>query len=204
MMTRRTPPPPPSRRPPPRLNRRRSAVTTAVPRRSRAATRAAHPARTPATSPDTTATTGATDQMAAKTADPSDFLSKVEAVARAQGRYSVQAYLFVFEALEFTLNRVGQRRHITGQELLSGLREFALNNFGRLGRAVFNQWGITETRDFGRIVFALVEAGLMSKTATDSLDDFADGFDFAQVFEDKYTPSSLHVTPPRRGKRKKA
>jgi len=126
-----------------------------------------------------------------KSADAADFLDKVRAVVKNQGRYSIDAYLFVFEALEFTIKRIGQRRHVTGQELLKGIRDFALLNFGAMGRTVFNQWGVRETKDFGRIVFALVEAGLMSKTDADSLDDFASGFDFAETFEAKYTPADI-------------
>jgi len=129
--------------------------------------------------------------MAGKTAGAEDFLEKVQAVARKEGRYSVQAYLFVFEALEYTLKRIGKRRHVTGQELLSGIREVALATFGGMGRAVFGQWGVTQSQDFGRIVFSLVEAGLMSKTDTDSLDDFSGGFDFVDTFEKHYTPPGI-------------
>jgi len=120
-----------------------------------------------------------------------DFVGKVQQVAKKEGRYAVEAYIFVFEALEFTLKRIGKRRHITGQELLQGIRDYALENFGAMGRMVFAQWGITKSSDFGRIVFALVEAELMSKTDTDSVDDFAKGFDFADVFEKGYVPAGI-------------
>jgi uncharacterized repeat protein (TIGR04138 family) len=89
------------------------------------------------------------------------------------------------------LNRAGKRRHVTGQELVSGIKDFALASFGAMGRSVFEQWGITDTKDFGRIVFSLVAASLMSKTETDKLEDFADGFDFGEVFEKRYTPSGI-------------
>jgi uncharacterized repeat protein (TIGR04138 family) len=72
-----------------------------------------------------------------------------------------------------------------------------------MGKAVFNQWGINETADFGRIVFSLVEAGLMSKTETDTVNDFANGFDFDDVFEKGYTPSDIDKTEkPGKGKGK--
>lgn len=118
----------------------------------------------------------------------SDFLENVRSVARKEGRYDVQAYLFIFEALEFTLKRIGQRRHVSGQELVVGVRDFAVANFGYMGKAVFNQWGVTATEDFGRMVFSLVEAGLMSKTETDTVADFAGGFDFDEVFVRGYVP----------------
>ncbi len=119
-----------------------------------------------------------------------EFLEKVKTVAAKEGRYTIDAHLFVFEALEYTLKSIGEHRHVSGQELLSGIRDYALGNFGAMGRMVFNQWGIHESLDFGRIVFALVEAGLMSKTENDSQDDFAKGFDFSEVFEAAYTPGT--------------
>lgn len=120
-----------------------------------------------------------------------DFVEDVHALAQEEGKYAVQAYFFVFEALEFTLKRLKKRRHVTGRELVSSIKEFALANFGAMGKVVFNQWGVKDTGDFGRIVFSLVDAGLMSKTEQDSLEDFADGFDFEQVFESSYTTSDL-------------
>jgi len=123
--------------------------------------------------------------------DSAAFMEKVRAVAKAEGRYDVEAYLFVFQALDFTLKRLGERRHVAGEELLEGIRDFALINFGAMGKSVFNQWGVAESMDFGRIVFALVEAELMSKTDRDSLADFSTGFDFAKTFLDDYVPSGL-------------
>jgi len=123
--------------------------------------------------------------------ESADFLEKVRAVAREQEKYDLQAYLFVFQALEFTLKRIGKRRHVSGAELLEGIRDFALLNFGAMGEAVFRQWGLESSMDFGRIVFALVEADLMSKTDTDDMSDFSGGFDFHKTFGEEYVPSGL-------------
>ena len=73
---------------------------------------------------------------------------------------------------------------MTGRRLLDGIRELALERFGLLARAVFERWGVRSTEDFGNIVFLLVENEQMSKTEEDSIDDFRDGYDFAQTFED--------------------
>lgn len=97
-------------------------------------------------------------------------------------RYPIQAYFFVFEALDFTIKKIGERRHITGKELLEGIKDYSLQEFGGLAKMVFNQWGIKKTEDFGEIVFSLVEAGLMSRTETDSREDFKDGYNFDEVF----------------------
>lgn len=120
-----------------------------------------------------------------------DFLQKVRRVAKEEGRYDLEAYLFVFQALEFTLKHLTERRHISGQELLEGIKEFALLNFGAMGKAVFRQWGVRKSVDFGRIVFSLVQAELMSKTEADEISDFAEGFDFDEVFCRKYVPAKL-------------
>ncbi len=121
----------------------------------------------------------------------SDFMQKVSALAAEEGRHDVQAYLFVFQALEHTLRRIGRRRHVTGQELLKGIKDLALANFGAMGKAVFNQWGVRDSTDFGHIVFSLVAAGLMSKTDTDDISDFSEGFDFDETFEVEYVPAGL-------------
>jgi uncharacterized repeat protein (TIGR04138 family) len=120
-----------------------------------------------------------------------DFVEKVRALAKKEGRYDFQAYLFVFQALEFTLKRIGKRRHVSGQELLEGIKDFALLNFGAMGKTVFDQWGVAESVDFGRIVFALVEDELMSKTETDDISDFAVGFDFEETFGKNYRPAGM-------------
>lgn len=124
-----------------------------------------------------------------------DFLEKVRGVAREVGRYDLQAYLFVFQALEFTLRRLDKRRHVAGHELLEGIRDFAVLNFGAMGKMVFNRWGVKESMDFGRIVFSLVSANLMSKTDTDSISDFEGGFDFEKTFGEDYVPAGLTREP---------
>ncbi len=121
----------------------------------------------------------------------SNFMERVRALARAEGKYHVEAYLFVFQALEFTLKRIGERRHVKGAELLEGIRDFAVMNFGAMGKTVFEEWGVKDSKDFGRIVFALVETELMSKTEGDRIEDFEGGFDFERTFWADYVPADL-------------
>lgn len=113
----------------------------------------------------------------------------IESVARDRGAYSPQAYFFVLEALNFTLEKLhkaGHAGHITGHQLLAGIREFGLKSFGFLGRAVFESWGLRSTSDFGDIVFDLVSVQLLSKQDTDTKADFEDGFDFCAAFEKRF------------------
>ena len=104
-------------------------------------------------------------------------------------RYRPDAYRFVFEALDFTLKSLDRDGgHVTGRELLEGIRDHALDEFGGLAGLVFDQWGVRSTSDFGEIVFNLVEAGLMGKTENDTREDFRDVYDFRSVFRVDASP----------------
>ncbi len=99
-------------------------------------------------------------------------------------RFAPEAYHFVFEALDYTLaHRGGGRRHVSGAEIMEGARQLALDKFGFLARAVFRQWGVTRTDDYGAIVFNLIGADLLQKTADDRLEDFSGLYDFSEAFD---------------------
>lgn len=110
------------------------------------------------------------------------------------GPYSIEAFAFVQDGLRYTVQRLSAEagnesldsRHVSGQELCIGLRSYALDQFGLLARTVLQSWGIYSTEDFGRIVFALVEAGLLRKSDDDSIEDFHLVFDF----EDSFSPEA--------------
>ncbi len=117
-------------------------------------------------------------------------------------RFHPDAYRFVFEALQHTQEKLKRPKprdpddedaHITGQELLEGIRELAVKRFGLLARTVFAQWSVRSTADFGRIVFELVERGEMRKTDRDTLSDFVDVFDFEDAFERGYPIDTTHA-----------
>lgn len=109
---------------------------------------------------------------------------RILGIARKHGRYAPDAYAFVFEALEHTLStRGGQRRHVSGPEIMEGARALALEVFGFLARDVFKRWGVTATDDFGEIVFHLIADDLLQKTADDRKEDFVGLFDFEQELD---------------------
>ncbi|MFH1231945.1 MAG: Minf_1886 family protein [Planctomycetota bacterium] len=107
----------------------------------------------------------------------------IDEILKNDSRYQREAYNFVFEALEYTLKQIGKHRHISGGELLDGIHNYALQQFGPLAKMVFNKWGVYRTDDFGEIVFNLVDAGLLGKTEDDSKDDFKDRYDFNEAFK---------------------
>ena len=118
----------------------------------------------------------------------------IEEVARQDGRYHAKALKFVFEGLAETIDRIRKEegitdvpRHITGQELAWGLSNIACKQWGRLAGMVLRQWGIKSTRDFGEIVYLMIEHEWMTRQDTDSIEDFNNVYDFDRVFEKEYT-----------------
>ena len=106
-------------------------------------------------------------------------------------KYPPGAFDFVRQGLDFTVRQVHgtssddepeKSRHIKGRQLCLGLRNYAIEEYGLLARTVLQHWGIHNCEDFGRIVFALVDAGLMLKTDDDTIKDFADVYDFKKAF----------------------
>jgi uncharacterized repeat protein (TIGR04138 family) len=102
------------------------------------------------------------------------------------GRYQERAYAFVLASLEEVVGRLPRRRHVSGEELVAGCRDLALRLYGPFAKTVLEHWNVRTTRDFGEIVFNLLEVGVLSKDETDSRQDFDDLFDFTEVFETKY------------------
>jgi uncharacterized repeat protein (TIGR04138 family) len=130
---------------------------------------------------------------------------KIAAIVQRDPRYAYEAYEFVFDALKHSEKLLGRTQapdpkqglpplaasrspsqHVTGAELLHGVRDLALREFGLMARVVFRLWGINRTDDFGDIVFNLVEAGLMRKTDQDSRGDFHNVFDLDQALVQEY------------------
>ena len=120
----------------------------------------------------------------------------LEEVVERDPRYAYEAYEFVFAALAHTQKMLGrqpfpetaadQDHHVSGPQLLEGVRDLALREFGLMARTVFHVWGIDRTADFGEIVFNLVEANLMSKTAEDDRNDFKDVYDLEKALVHDY------------------
>ena len=114
------------------------------------------------------------------------FYKKVEEIVEQKPRYKSDAYEFVMQALFFTQRQLKRQGHITARELLKGIKEFALDQFGPLSHTVLEHWGINSTDDFGNIVFNMVENGLLKKTQDDNLEDFKGVYDLKQEFDRGY------------------
>jgi uncharacterized repeat protein (TIGR04138 family) len=134
----------------------------------------------------------------------SDFDAVIELVLARDPRFPREAYIFLRDALEHTQKQVARQqkgvvRHVSGGELLHGLREYALEQFGPMALMVFEDWGIRAGEDFGDMVFNLIGAGLLAKTDQDTLDDFRGVYDFEDAFRKPFLPSSKQssITPAR-------
>ena len=111
-----------------------------------------------------------------------NFYQVVDEICGIDRRYKPDAYEFLMQALHFTQKKIQKEGHLSGQELLGGIREFAAEQFGPMTLTVFKHWGVTKTEDFGNIVFNMVEKEILSKTGVDSINDFRDVYDFETAF----------------------
>jgi uncharacterized repeat protein (TIGR04138 family) len=136
------------------------------------------------------------------------FQDTVAEICKKDARYQADAYFFLVEALDVTVkdirkNQPDHGRHVSGRELLEGIKDYALDEFGPLTHTVFSEWGIRATLDFGEIVFNLVEAGRLGKTDSDSRDDFKNAYDFDEAFLLPFEPQAKDPPPPPRASRRR-
>ncbi len=135
-----------------------------------------------------------------KMSRPLTLDDRIAALAASDRRYAVDAYHFVFRALDFVVEveadddgAVETDAHISSLRLLEGLRDYALELYGPLARLVLERWGIFRTEDFGEIVFRLVECRLLNKQESDRKSDFRNGFNFREAFDNARVPVAKSV-----------
>lgn len=116
-------------------------------------------------------------------------------------RYARGAYFFLRRGLDHTLKGIAKKeqsrntRHVSGHELLEGLRDYALNEYGPMAMTLLRHWGVRSCEDIGEMVFNLVEYGVFGKTDNDRREDFANAFDFQDAFVRPYRPKRLAPPP---------
>lgn len=123
----------------------------------------------------------------------SAFQDAIAAIVRKDSRFDPDAYLFLKESLDFTVNRAkeendGQNRHVTGPELLTGFREFVLEQFGPMGFTLLREWGIHQCSDVGEMVFLLIGEQVFGKQDSDTIDDFGNIYSFQEAFVQPFLP----------------
>ena len=126
---------------------------------------------------------------------PKNFQEVVQLIRKDDSRYEAGAYVFMRHALDHTLTGIKERektskhRHVTGQELCEGIRDYALEEYGPMALKLLYSWGLNRTEDFGQIVFNLVEFGVFGKTDTDSIEDFNGVYAFEDAFGEPFRPT---------------
>jgi uncharacterized repeat protein (TIGR04138 family) len=115
-----------------------------------------------------------------------EFLKTIERICAEDDRFAPGIYVFVMEAVDFTIQWIGERRHVSAAELLAGLSRYARERFGLLAHEVLEGWGVQSPADIGRVVYDLVGAGYLSKQHSDRFEDFEHGFDLRGALEDGY------------------
>ncbi|MBV6501250.1 MAG: hypothetical protein CJBNEKGG_03757 [Prosthecobacter sp.] len=119
-------------------------------------------------------------------------LAVAQAVSK-DPRYQPLAYEFVRDALHVAVKhfREGKEdQHVSGQEVLEGVRLHALEEYGPMALTVLNEWGLERGEDIGNIVYNLIDTGYFGKNDGDSLEDFSGGYDFETAFTAPFKPSS--------------
>jgi uncharacterized repeat protein (TIGR04138 family) len=115
-----------------------------------------------------------------------EFYSIISTIYTKDSRYYPEAYEFVMEALSFSQKKFKKAKHISGEELLTGIKSLLLKKFGPMTLMVLKHWGIKTTDDFGNIVYNLVENKVLAKDTNDHYDSFKNAYDFEEVFNKGY------------------
>ena len=126
-----------------------------------------------------------------------EFNEVIELICKEDARYDRKAYTFIRQGLDHTVKEIRKKdaekaqrsRHVTGPELLDGLRLYALEQYGPLTKTVLNAWGVKRCQDFGELVFNLIEYNVFSKTENDKREDFADIYTFEDAFVKPFLPA---------------
>ena len=129
------------------------------------------------------------------------FAEALDSIVASDPRYQRDAYAFLRDALDFTTKQQKKVkgvsvRHVTGPELLDGVRQYALKEFGPLVMTVFDSWGIHSCEDIGNMVFNLIGAGVFGRTEEDSIEDFKNVYDFGEAFMKPFAPAKPAAAKP--------
>jgi uncharacterized repeat protein (TIGR04138 family) len=129
------------------------------------------------------------------------FAEALESIVANNPRYHRDGYIFLRDALDFTTKQQKKIkgvsvRHVTGPELLDGVRQHALKEFGPMVMTVFDSWGIQSCEDVGHMVFNLIGAGVFGKTEEDSIKDFKNVYDFEEAFVRPFAPTKAETAKP--------
>lgn len=127
------------------------------------------------------------------------FDQALKNISQRDRRFDIAAYYFLKQALDYTVSEYAKKdpeasQHVTAADLLFGFRDLALREFGPMAASLFSEWGVTCCSDIGDMVFLLIEEGMFGKQDSDNRNDFAELYDFKEVFTAPYLPKSQQQT----------
>lgn len=121
------------------------------------------------------------------------FYAAIQQAVDRDPRYHPHAYEFVRDALHVAVKKFREGKedqHVTGQEVLEGVRLHALEEYGPMALTILQEWGLNRGEDVGNIVYNLIETSYFGKNEGDSIEDFANGYDFERAFTEPFQPAS--------------
>ncbi|MCH2208586.1 MAG: hypothetical protein MK132_22330 [Lentisphaerales bacterium] len=132
--------------------------------------------------------------------NPDQIRKVVNDIVLKDRRFKEDAYYFLNEAVIFSAEyfskpEFGTNRHLSGPELLDGIREFTLSEFGPMSMTVLKRWGLHNTLDIGHVIFNLIDAGVLAASPQDRLGDFDSVYDFNDAFSKPFEPENENSEP---------
>ena len=103
--------------------------------------------------------------------DNSQLASLITKVAE-KSPYPKEAYSFTLEALMYA-SSASKGQHLQPSEVCDYIIQCATEKFGMLAKTVFLQWATDSSKDFGLIIFDLIECGVLEKNEDESVNDFS-------------------------------
>ena len=103
------------------------------------------------------------------------FENAVKELIHRYPQYSAEAYDFVRAGLEHAsahYSKGEKASHLTAEQLYAGAFSYALSEYGPLATKVLQFWGIYSNKDFGDVVYKLIEVGVFGKQKGDTQEEF--------------------------------
>ena len=123
------------------------------------------------------------------------FEKAVSMILKRDKRYPRAAYEMMPVILDYTVRKHNARqrsgdaseleaedRHVTGQQLAEGFRDYLLDEYGPFAEDIVNDLNLHATIDIGHLLFNLISVGCFGKTPEDRLEDFDQVYDFEEAF----------------------
>lgn len=97
---------------------------------------------------------------------------RIRILARQNEGYPVAAYEFADDVLTFAVKKQKARKHVSAREFVAAAAEYAVVTYGLCAQAVLDEIRVRTEEDLGTVVYRLIAADLMQRTATETPEQF--------------------------------